>query len=1020
MNSGSGFFPLLSRYGLPSMVCVAVVAAFPPSALAQASNTTSGSNIELAEHHFQIPAQALAESLILFGRQSGMQVTANSQLINGKQAPAVMGAMSAQRALELLLADSGLGYQVAGNMVRIQPNTDTHISTDNIHKIPPVKVTASVIKPAYGSGNMDLPRTQDDVQPYVIIARNAIETSGVTSVEDLLAQTLSMSTSQTNRTANGWTGTSSQIDLRGLGTSHTLILINGRRGAGVGIRGTSEVTDQQNINNIPLAAIERIEVLPTSASAIYGSNAIGGVINVVLRRDYVGTEVNLRYDNTFNSDQATSTANFVSGFLVEDERTQILISGQQQSTNALLIKDRAFAQQARQLILENNPAAIYGMNGATAVQPPYGALVNVRSVDGSPLFPAVSDASFTHIPAGYAGWRSDGVQPLIDNLGSYNLDLSKGIGAFSGEKNFIGQSDNAALDLYINRDFTDKLTIFLDIGAEKTSVDGAGNYHGFNVVTVPASAPTNPFGQAVYVAYPANYSDGIAQQQRMVTTKARHGTLGFNWQATSNWLLSADYSYSNARIDLSYQRRPNTGIDAYMIALADGTLDVLRDVTNYTTDISPFWTRAPNFSDQTLRDYNLRATGTLFSNPAGDVQLAAGFEQRDIDSESRAEMRLINDPSIPITQRAQDTRAFYAELVLPLIAPEMQIPWLHKMTVHFGARHERFAIHANKDRYSATSPTVGFSLSPNNILLLRASYGEGFVSPNIAQLTPSTLNTGLTTVTDPLRGNERVSFYPLSSGNPDLQPESSKNINAGFVYTPAVIKNLRLSMDYYQIKKDNNITSLSAQALVDDPRYREQITRAPLDADDQYSVGKITQIYSRYFNSTWLDTRGVDTNLTYINDTNLGRLTMNLGYTYVDRYLQQDTVGAEPVNYLARNVSTEISAPLRHRINAATQLKISAQWNLGWAMQHYDSYRVSGTDNIRNQGSDTIPSQTFHDFFAQYNAGKQGAYVDNLQFTLGIKNSFNDYQIDVAESDYISRYADARLRQYYVNVKSVF
>lgn len=1014
MTSGAGLYSLLFRYGLFfGLWAVAAIFSLPTQAQAPTNDWMS------VNQPFQIPAQTLAESLILFAKQSGGQVTVNSEWIAGKQAPAVQGSMTAHHALELLLAQSGLGYEQVGTMVRIMYKA-RNPKPAKLPKIAPVIVTARAVEPVYTAGNMDLPRSPDGVQPYVIIAREALEASGDTAVEDVFAQVLPMSTAQTNRTANGWTGTSSQIDLRGLGASHTLVLINGRRRAGVGIRGTAEASDQQNINTIPLAAIERIEVLPASASAIYGSNAIGGVINVVLRQDFTGTEVNLHYGNTFDSDQANQSGALVSGFALEDGRTQILISGQQQTSNALLLKDRRFAQEARQLTLRNNPAAIYGMQDTSAVAPPYGALVNVRSVDGSPLFPQLSEASFTHIPAGYAGWHSDGVEPLIANLGSYNLDLSSGIGAFSGVKNLIGESNSHALSLAINRYFTDQLQVFLDLGGDASRVAGAGNYHGFGVVTVPASAPNNPFDQAVYVAYPANYADGIAQQQRIASTNATHGTLGINWQITPTWLLNADYSYSNARIDLSYQRSPDAAIEAYQLALANGNLDVLRDVTQYPTDISAFWTRAPNFSDQTLRDYNIRAVGTVFSNAAGAAQLVTAIEQRDLNSDSRAEMRLINDPVTPITQRKQTVRAIYAELTLPLIAPDMHLPWLHQMSMHVGARHEQFAINAVDRRYSASSPTLGFSITPVAPLLLRAAYSEGFVSPNISQLTPPSVSGLPVTVTDPLRGNEQITFYPLTSGNPDLEPESSRNINSGFVYSPKSIPTLRFSMDYYQIKKSNNITSLSAQTIVDDVRYHDQITRAPSTADDEYSLGQITQVYSRYFNATWLDTRGVDSNLAFTNETRVGRVNLNLGYTYVDRYLQQDTVGATPVSYLARTVSSDISAPLRHRINASMQLKMSAQWNLGWTLEHYDSYRLTDAETIRNQGSNTIPSQTFHSVFAQYNIGAPRASVDSLQFTLGIKNLFNTYQLDLSESDYLSRYADARLRQYYFNIKSVF
>ncbi|WEH90973.1 TonB-dependent receptor plug domain-containing protein (plasmid) [Acinetobacter soli] len=124
--------------------------------------------------------------------------------------------------------------------------------------------------------------------------------------------------------------------MRGLGASHTLVLVNGRRQAGTGNRGTSESTDQPNINNIPLAAIERIEILPSTASAIYGSGALGGVINVILRKNYSGNEVNIRYGNNFDGDAGTTSLSLVSGFSLEEGRTNVLFSAQKQDSNAFL------------------------------------------------------------------------------------------------------------------------------------------------------------------------------------------------------------------------------------------------------------------------------------------------------------------------------------------------------------------------------------------------------------------------------------------------------------------------------------------------------------------------------------------------------------------------------------------------------------------------------------------------------------------------------------------------------------
>lgn len=1004
-------------------LCISGVLALPLQLQAQTMGLGVSESNNLNLISYNIPALPMTEALILFGKQSGIQVTANSKTINDRRAPELKGSMTTTQALARLLSGSGLVYEINDSIISIKPgNPATADQTESQAGVvlSTVKVSASAIAPTYTSGNMDIPRSQDDAQPYVIITRETIANSGSTSVEDLLSQVLPMSTSQSNDTAGGWTGTSSQIDLRGLGASHTLILINGRRGAGVGSRGASEVTDQQNINNIPLAAIDRIEVLPTSASAIYGSNAIGGVINVVLKRDYIGSEINLRYGNTFDTDQGTTTANFVTGFALEDGRTQVLISGQKQQANALLTKDRPFAEEGRELILQNNPESIYGMSGKTAISPIYGNLVNIRSVNGSPLFPNINNSSITHIPLGYAGWREDGVQPLIDNLGSYSLGLSNGIGGFSGVANLVGESESESLDLSLNRYFTDRLSVFFDAGIDESEVASAGNYHGYGVVTVPAKAPNNPFGQAVYVAYPANYSDGISQQQRMATTKTKRTSIGANWEITPDWTINTDYTYSNARNDLSYQRRPTRGTNAYNAALANGTLDVLRDVTTYTTDLSTYWAVAPNFTDQTLNDSSIRAAGKLFSWYAGDVKLATGVEHRTIESDSRSETQIINNPDTPVTQRKQSTKALYAELTLPVVSPEMQLTALHKVDVQIAARHERFDLNTIGTQYSATSPTVGFSLAPNKQLMLRASYSEGFISPTVSQLTPPVLGTALTTVTDPLRGNEQTQFYALAGGNPELEPETAESRNLGLVFTPKFIDNLRMSVDYYQIKKENNITSLSAQALVSDPLYSARVTRAPVEVGDQYAVGKITEVYTGSFNALWLDTRGVDTNITYALDTGIGHLTFNLGYTYVDRYLQQGAVGAAPLSYVANNLSSDSSTPLRHRLNASMQLKLSPQFNLGWAMQHYGSYHLTDTQTIISQGADTIASQTFHDIFVQYSIETAASNLNRVQLTAGIKNMFNEYAVDVSTSDYLSRYSDARLRQYYINLKTTF
>ncbi|MDR0702030.1 MAG: TonB-dependent receptor, partial [Azoarcus sp.] len=803
------------------------------------------------------------------------------------------------------------------------------------------------------------------------------------------------------------------INLRGLGASQTLVLINGRRGAGVGSRGTSEATDQQNINNIPLAAIERIEVLPMSASAIYGANAIGGVVNVVLRRDYVGAEINARYGNTFDSDTGISSFNFVGGHAWNEGRTRMMLTAQRQQQNPLRWKDRKFAEKGRARILARDPETIY-----SATNPPYGNLVNIKTKDGSPLYDDGNDASFAYIPKGYQGVGINGIQPLLDNRGKYALGLSNGIGSFSGQSNYVGKSETDAATLNLTHDITKTFNVFLDASYDYNKVESAGNYHGFGVVTVPSSAPNNPFGKDLLVAYPANYSDGISPENRTVNTKAAHVAVGANWEITPKWLLSFDYSYSWTRNDLKYQRRPSSSSsgcsptkDCLTQAINNGTLDVLRDVTSYATDISPYWTAAPNFTEQELHDTNLRAAGALFSWYAGDIKLATGVGYQRFWNEGRSETGVMSNPNAPTTVREQDSGSFYAELTVPFISPAMKLPGARLLEVQLAGRHERYHNLTADTEFDSTTPTIGLRFMPHETVLLRASWSRGFVVPTVSQITEPTIGANLTNITDP-RNNQTYGVQTLGGGNPDIEPEESKSSSFGIVLMP--VSDLHISVDYYKIKKTNNITSLSAQNLLANEAYfGDRITRDP-------ATGNVTEIYTGPFNGLWLETSGIDTNINYAADTPIGNLNLNLGHTYVNKYKQQLAFGAAPVDYL--NMPT--SGPLRHRFNASAYLKINKQWSAGWGMQYYGAYKIdpSSTAAIRQQGSGKVKALSTHDVFARYVLPRLSSHQGGTQIelTLGIKNLFDEYAWDMSQGTYLSIHSDPRGRQYYTNLKVSF
>ncbi|WP_326498141.1 TonB-dependent receptor domain-containing protein [Acinetobacter thutiue] len=911
--------------------------------------------------------------------------------------------------------------------------------------LPTIAVTAGKEEVAYKSGNMDIPRTENDVQAYTMITQEELERSGATTVTEAIAKLLPMATSTNN--SSYFTATSSQINLRGLGASQTLVLINGRRSAGTGNRGTAESTQQPNLNNIPLAAIERIEVLPTSAAAIYGSGAVGGVINVILRKDYVGTDIDLRYADTTDNKQPVKSLNVVSGFSLEDGRTHVMLTASKKDQDGLLARERPYKNKERQNILKNNPDVIYGTTkdnkgNTVANNPPPGNLTNIRTKDGSELMSGWG-SSIAHIPAGWDG--------NVNHLGQgYALGLGSGVTAWSGNSPILYDTDTESVGLSINRDFTDRLNVFLEAGYEREKGWGYNDApHGYGVVTVSKNSPHNPFGKDILVNYVLGAdSFGAWSKDTFQTTQNKVAT-GFTFDLTPEWLLSADYAWSKSDIRQRYIRKGTTNPKAvqWNKDTASNSIDFIEDYTTKSTDlIQKYWHYTKNNTQQTLNDMSIRATGPIAIWYAGDIQLATGIEHRRYESEGFADHQYVDNPWVKPTERKTQASSVYAEFNVPLISPEQNIPFAKSLEMQLATRYEDFKVSAKVPQYDskadsttgyksnllgysdsgtakfdAITPTIGFKFVPNDQVMFRASYSEGFVTPTVGQLAlPTIAENTSTSLKDPVTGKMLGTDTDIiSGGNPNITPEKSKSYNFGMVLTPEMIENLRLSVDYYQIKKTNNITSVAAQYILDNQgKYADRVKR---DAN-----GNVESIDTASFNALGLKTKGIDTNLNYAFDSLIGNTSLNLGYTYVKEYLQQDSV-TSPITDFVSIGSSSADYPLKHRANASIYLQPNDTWGFGWAAQYYGAYIIKSASAILNQTGQNatelkIKDQIYHDVFAKAKLPlSKRNMVKAAEVGFGIQNLFNDYTVDMSSSSgYISKYSDPRGRQYYLNLKFSF
>lgn len=970
-----------------------------------------------------LAVQPLESALRALADKNGMQILFNPNDLRGLTAPAIKGKYTTTQILEKMVAGTGLTAVHDGkNAIAIKPKERERRSNA---ADPPVSMPQIMVQGAREL-NMDLPRSRDDAQPYVIFSRETIENSGATSVEEFLKQRLTMNTlgslnAQTNSSSNA-----SQFNLRGLGAANTLVLIDGHRAANGLVSGQ---TPQADLNGIPLAAIERIEVLPTTASGIYGGGATGGVINIVLRRDYSGIDLKITYGNTFDSDVALRNLNIGAGFNLEGGKTNILIAASYSDGNSLSMQDRDFTQRGYAAILANNPSFIF-----SAANPPLGATTNIRSLNGSNLVlrnGTSLGSPLTFVPIGYAGTAADGGMALVANAGRYNLDLANSAQFNGGGRQTIFTASTVeSIMTTVRRQFMPSLQAFLELSASNNTGRRLGNSLASSY-TVAANAPNNPFGQAIRVTTPLSAGDNL----NTTAIYDRRAVAGIISKLPMGWNAEADFTWNRTRSFFSALQSPGT--DA--LAIANGTLDVLRDTNVYPLDYSAH-PLAHNFQGPlyaTLKDAALRVAGPIGDLPGGAPQISALLEYRE-EFAAQGETANFIFPS-----RSQAVSSAYLESRIPIISAKNRRSGVEELELQIAGRWDRYAVDGAttfisrtapapvvriKNVQGSTNPTVGLRYRPVSDLFVRASYGTGFLPPSVNQLNAGAPFIISTAILDPRRGNQPTTgVSSINGGNPALQPEESESWSTGLVWTPTILRGLRLSVDYTRIHKTDNISALTAQGVVDNEDLLPgRVTRGPPTPGDSFGIGPITFIDNTLVNVSDAKVEAIDVALDYRKDTaTLGSFEFLAAATWQLHYKTQ-LIATAPVIENVGVTSTFLSNPSKLKANLGVTWRYD-RFTLGWTASYFAPYRLTNATQILNQGSSRIPSQNYHDVFGSYRfpddapqSSASGRMLSGVVLRAGIKNIFNRKPpLDLSNpfGYYYSFYGDPRLATYYVAIE---
>lgn len=906
----------------------------------------------------KLPAGNLASALISLGQQCRVSVLMQTSSAAHYALPEQLLSSESgdfEPALRQLLEGSPYTYKRVGpSAVALLPRPEE--KEEGSEAPPPAAATEEITVTGRSLTGSHLRHLQlDSYAPIDVLAQPELEITGAQTIAELLKFLPAVSGNSTSTSvSNGGNGTAT-VTLRGLPASNTLVLINGRRIVNNGFGG-----EAADLNTIPLSAVERIEILKDGASAVYGSDAIAGVVNIILRRDFEGLSVNSYYGQASRGDQETESHHLTWG--KNSERGHLMLSLAHYQQGVLMSRDRALSAMA-----DNR-----GRGG-----------IDLRSAASPNPFIALGEDSVVtnSDEGGYRTWTQDDRYDYTDFTSA------------------VVPSERQSLYLEANFDLGDKALAFTELMGIRTrattTLAPTPIFTRFDNgdLTVAANNPYNPFGQDITDVRKRVLELGPRQQRDLTRTwRLNSGLKGMweNWQ----WELTGALHYTHASETLNNLvdprplsqglKGPDTcGEDCVAVNLLGPSGSIGAEQLDYI--------RAHSEVDGTTRMASLTyiANGTLGTlgdraDNAGDILAAAGIEVRreaiDFRSNDADGLSFIGGSAAGSAGGERMIGETFVEISVPLAAERL---WLD------GAlRYSDYS-----DFGSTANPKLALRFRPAPSLMVRASYATGFKAPTLVDMH----QTGYQSqeyLFDPCTGGDapalpgcrgradeaRIQYLTEFGGNSRLQPETSDNRSIGLVWTPKNPKGFSATLDLFEIRQ-NDVIDTSPQYLIDQNAnqglYADRVLR-----DER---GDITKILATRLNIGAREVRGFDLAMRYEHTSEaVGQLRWSLNSSHIQRYLNQAAPGS-PTDDLAGTFVDAASGGAgslpQWKANSGIYWK-KGRWESGYTVHFVSDLEETFTlDDSRV--TRTIQSWTTHDLQLAY------AIPAGLRFAIGIDNLFD-------------------------------
>lgn len=809
----------------------------------------------------------------------------------------------------------------------------------------------------------------ETAQPVFTVTQQDIQKSGLVSVGDIL-QNLSIAGTQTYSKAAVLTSDPEQggqyVNLYNLNENRTLVLVNGKRW-------TSSLNGLTDMSTIPSSLIERIEVLKDGASAIYGSDAVAGVVNIILRKNYDGAEASAYFGQNGRGDGSKEQYSFTAG--TTTDRASLVFGVNYTNEDPVWAKDRTLTRYSA------GPNHIEDGLSATG---PWGRF---------------NSNDETYILNHTGSFDGKGVGADSRNLANYHNDITTDDYFNSTDQMMLQQSSkNKSIFTTGSYNLTDSLTF--KSTAMYSERDSNRQIAGYPLqaasqpqfpVAISGSSYYNPVGQDINSWFRRTVELPRTTESNVKTLHFDAALEGVFDVGSHGWNWDVGFNYN--KYDVTQVSRGNINLLALQKALGPSFLNAQGQVqcgtaasplplgtSNALGQCTPFnilggpSASTPNAlqyinalgqaTQQSLsKQWTANLTGGLFDLPAGELGFAAGVEHRQVSGydypDQLSSAGYTTDLAAQATEGRYQTNEAYLELLIPVLK---DLPGVKELSFDVAARYSNYSRFGD-----TTNSKFSFTWKPIDDLLVRGTYGTGFRAPTLSDTFGGGSQT-FDTFTDPCDatfgslGNAGVAARcatqvpagfrqtdsagkpvarrdvqgnaPFNSGvgNAELQPEYSITRTVGMVYSPHWVQGLDFSLDWYRISISNIITALLANDVLNNC-YLNNLENYCANFARDSVTGQVTTLSRGNVNLGRLETEGYNFGVRYrMPETAYGKFAVNLDTNYLATYKSQTQADAE-----WSNVAGYWNFP---RVRATLGLN----WSLGslsanWDLRYYGGFR---------------------------------------------------------------------------------